>query len=152
MGQSTPVADRAATPDASAVAVRVLGVKAFPSDLEFQSTLVGGLSGIDYDPTTDSWIAISDDRSDNNPARYYELGVRYGESGFEGCRVGRTIGTYLHGPLLPRNPWFADWVIRQALAHRLGGDPPQLEPLSDELESQAHAVSARRAELRGGRG
>jgi lipid II isoglutaminyl synthase (glutamine-hydrolysing) len=74
-----------------------------------------------------------------------------GESGWEGVRVGRAVGTYLHGPLLPRNPWFADWVIRQALAHRLGGEPPQLEPLPDELESQAHAVSARRAELRGGR-
>jgi lipid II isoglutaminyl synthase (glutamine-hydrolysing) len=75
-----------------------------------------------------------------------------GESGFEGARVGRAIGTYLHGPLLPRNPWFADWVIRQALAHRLGSEPPQLEPLPDELEAEAHAVSARRAELRGGRG
>jgi CobQ-like glutamine amidotransferase family enzyme len=74
-----------------------------------------------------------------------------GESGWEGVRVGRAVGTYLHGPLLPRNPWFADWVIRQALAHRGGGEPPQLEPLPDELESQAHAVSARRAELRGGR-
>ena len=74
-----------------------------------------------------------------------------GESGWEGVRVGRAVGTYLHGPLLPRNPWFADWVIRQALAHRLGGEPPQLEALPDELESQAHAVSARRAELRGGR-
>jgi CobQ-like glutamine amidotransferase family enzyme len=74
-----------------------------------------------------------------------------GASGFEGCRVGRAVGTYLHGPLLPRNPWFADWVIRQALAHRQGGEPPQLEQLPDELESQAHVVSARRAELRGGR-
>jgi CobQ-like glutamine amidotransferase family enzyme len=73
-----------------------------------------------------------------------------GESGWEGCRVGRTVGTYLHGPLLPRNPWFADWLLAQALAHRLG-DPPELEPLPDELEAEAHAVSARRAELRGGR-
>ena len=40
-----------------------------------------------------------------------------GESGFEGCRVGRAIGTYLHGPLLPRNPWLADWLLAQALAH-----------------------------------
>jgi CobQ-like glutamine amidotransferase family enzyme len=72
-----------------------------------------------------------------------------GESGWEGCRVGRTVGTYLHGPLLPRNPWFADWLLAQALAHRLG-DPPELEPLPDELEAEAHAVSARRAELRGG--
>ena len=34
-----------------------------------------------------------------------------GESGYEGCRVGRAIGTYLHGPLLPRNPWLADWLL-----------------------------------------
>jgi len=74
-----------------------------------------------------------------------------GESGWEGVRVGRAVGTYLHGPLLPRNPWFADWVIRQALAHRLGGEAPQLEPLPDDLELQAHEVSARRAEVRGGR-
>jgi CobQ-like glutamine amidotransferase family enzyme len=74
-----------------------------------------------------------------------------GESGFEGCRVGRVVGTYLHGPLLPRNPWFADWLLRQALAHRLGGDPPELEPLADDLEQQAHAVSAARARDRGGR-
>jgi CobQ-like glutamine amidotransferase family enzyme len=73
-----------------------------------------------------------------------------GESGWEGCRVGRAVGTYLHGPLLPRNPWFADWVLAQALAHRLGEAPP-LEPLPDELESQAHAVSAERAQTRGGR-
>jgi len=73
-----------------------------------------------------------------------------GESGWEGCRVGRAVGTYLHGPLLPRNPWFADWLLAQALAHRLG-EPPELEPLPDELEHEAHAVSARRAETRGGR-
>jgi CobQ-like glutamine amidotransferase family enzyme len=73
-----------------------------------------------------------------------------GESGWEGCRVERAIGTYLHGPLLPRNPWLADWLLAQALAHRLG-DPPELVPLTDELEDDAHAVSARRAETRGGR-
>jgi lipid II isoglutaminyl synthase (glutamine-hydrolysing) len=73
-----------------------------------------------------------------------------GASGWEGCRVGRAVGTYLHGPLLPRNPWFADWLLAQSLAHR-HGEPPELRPLSDELETEAHAVSARRAELRGGR-
>ena len=73
-----------------------------------------------------------------------------GESGYEGCRIGRAIGTYLHGPLLPRNPWLADWLLAQALARRLG-EAPELAPLPDELESQAHAVSARRAETRGGR-
>ena len=74
-----------------------------------------------------------------------------GESGFEGCRVGRAIGTYLHGPLLPRNPWLADWLLGQAVAHATGGEPPELEELPDELESRAHAVSAERARARGGR-
>ena len=73
-----------------------------------------------------------------------------GASGYEGCRVGRAIGTYLHGPLLPRNPWFADWLLAQAIAHRTGAEP-ELPPLDDELELEAHAVSARRAEARGGR-
>ena len=75
-----------------------------------------------------------------------------GESGYEGCRVGRAVGTYLHGPLLPRNPWFADWVLAQALAHAAGSEEaPTLEPLADELEAEAHAVSSRRARERGGR-
>jgi lipid II isoglutaminyl synthase (glutamine-hydrolysing) len=74
-----------------------------------------------------------------------------GESGFEGCRRGRAIGTYLHGPLLPRNPWLADWLLAQALAHRTSGEPPALEPLADDLEASAHEVAARRAHDRGGR-
>jgi lipid II isoglutaminyl synthase (glutamine-hydrolysing) len=75
-----------------------------------------------------------------------------GESGYEGCRVGRAVGTYLHGPLLPRNPWLADWLLAQALAHRVGGsEAPQLEPLPDELERSAHEVAAQRARERGGR-
>ena len=74
-----------------------------------------------------------------------------GESGYEGCRVGRAVGTYLHGPLLPRNPWLADWLLAQALAHRTGGEPPELQPLEDELESEAHEVSAERARSRGGK-
>jgi CobQ-like glutamine amidotransferase family enzyme len=74
-----------------------------------------------------------------------------GESGFEGCRLGRAIGTYLHGPLLPRNPWLADWLLGQALAHRLGCEAVELEPLPDALESAAHDIAAQRALARGGR-
>jgi CobQ-like glutamine amidotransferase family enzyme len=73
-----------------------------------------------------------------------------GETGYEGCRVGRAVGTYLHGPLLPRNPWLADWLLAQAIAHRTG-EAPVLEPLADDLEAEAHAVSAARAYARGGR-
>jgi lipid II isoglutaminyl synthase (glutamine-hydrolysing) len=75
-----------------------------------------------------------------------------GKSGFEGCRVGHALGTYLHGPLLPRNPWLADWLLAAALAHRAGAtEPPTLEPLADTLEQEAHAVSSARARSRGGR-
>jgi CobQ-like glutamine amidotransferase family enzyme len=74
-----------------------------------------------------------------------------GESGAEGCRWERVYGTYLHGPLLPRNPWFADRLLAEALAHATGGEPEEWAPLGDELEGAAHEVSARRARDRGGR-
>ncbi len=74
-----------------------------------------------------------------------------GSSGFEGCRLGRALGTYLHGPLLPRNPWLADWLLAQALGHATASEPPQLEPLSDTLEQDAFRVAAERARKRGGR-
>ena len=70
-------------------------------------------------------------------------------SGEEGCRYRRAYGTYLHGPLLPRNPWFADRLLSEALAH--AGGPTELAPLPDELELEAHDVSAARARARGGR-
>ena len=74
-----------------------------------------------------------------------------GDSGYEGARIGRALGTYLHGPLLPRNPWLADWLLAQAIAHATGGEAPVLAPLPDRLEAEAHAVSAQRARDRGGR-
>jgi CobQ-like glutamine amidotransferase family enzyme len=60
-----------------------------------------------------------------------------GRDGFEGVRRGNVIGTYLHGPLLPKNVWLADRLIELAL-------DIQLEPLDDRIEDAAHA-SARRA-------
>jgi lipid II isoglutaminyl synthase (glutamine-hydrolysing) len=57
-----------------------------------------------------------------------------GRSGFEGARSGGVIGTYLHGPLLPKNAWFADWLIATAL----GIGTTELAPLDDALEEQAH--------------
>jgi len=60
-----------------------------------------------------------------------------GKDGYEGVRRGNVIGTYLHGPLLPKNVWLADRLIELALGI-------ELEPLDDELEDAAHA-SARQA-------
>jgi CobQ-like glutamine amidotransferase family enzyme len=61
-----------------------------------------------------------------------------GKDGHEGVRKGNVIGTYLHGPLLPKNVWLADRLIELAL-------DTSLDPLpGDEMEEAAHA-SARRA-------
>lgn len=57
-----------------------------------------------------------------------------GEDGCEGVHAGGVIGTYLHGPLLPKNVWLADWLIATAL-----GLSEPLAPLGDELERRAHA-------------
>jgi lipid II isoglutaminyl synthase (glutamine-hydrolysing) len=66
-----------------------------------------------------------------------------GRDGFEGVRAGNLIGTYLHGPLLPKNAWLADHLIALALERRYGARP-ELEPLEDAAEEAAH-VSARAA-------
>jgi CobQ-like glutamine amidotransferase family enzyme len=61
-----------------------------------------------------------------------------GASGYEGVLRGHVVGTYLHGPLLPKNAWFADWLIATAL-----GTDDRLAPLDDALEDAAHADALR---------
>jgi CobQ-like glutamine amidotransferase family enzyme len=73
-----------------------------------------------------------------------------GEDGTEGAVYRGAIGCYLHGALLPKNPWLADRLLADALAHRLGG-PVRLEPLDDRLEEEAHAAVAARVRRAGGR-
>jgi hypothetical protein len=58
-----------------------------------------------------------------------------GRSGLEGARTGNVIGTYVHGPLLPKNSWLSDWLTARAL----GVAPAELAPLDDALELAAHA-------------
>jgi hypothetical protein len=70
-----------------------------------------------------------------------------GNDGQEGVRRRNMIGTYLHGPLLPKNAWLADRLIQLALARREGREP-ELEPLDDALEAAAHE-SAHRAAMNG---
>ena len=64
-----------------------------------------------------------------------------GDDGLEGVRRDNLIGTYLHGPLLPKNAWLADQLIALALERRYGARP-ELEPLDDALEDAAHDVGA----------
>lgn len=55
-----------------------------------------------------------------------------GEDGGEGIRYRNCFGTYLHGPVLPRNPEFADYLILLALRRKYG--KVELSPLDDSLE------------------
>jgi len=62
-----------------------------------------------------------------------------GRDGGEGVQQGRIIGTYIHGPLLPKNPALADFLIAEALRRRHGA--VELAPLDDRLERDAHEVA-----------
>ena len=64
-----------------------------------------------------------------------------GADGLEGVRRDHVVGTYLHGPLLPKNTWFADWLIATATDR----PPGSLEPLDDTLEAAARAAARRAA-------
>ncbi len=69
-----------------------------------------------------------------------------GRDGLEGVKRDNLIGTYLHGPLLPKNAWLADHLIATAITRRTGS-APELVPLGDEIEAAAHegALAAARA-------
>jgi len=58
-----------------------------------------------------------------------------GEDKTEGIRFKNTFGTYSHGPVLPKNPQFADLLISKALENRYG--KAELAPLDDSLEEKA---------------
>jgi len=70
-----------------------------------------------------------------------------GSDGTEGAVTNRVIGTYLHGPLLPKNPWIADTLLRWALEHRYGPGIV-LAALDDNIETRAHQAAIERANTR----
>ena len=59
-----------------------------------------------------------------------------GTTGEEGCLYKNVVGTYIHGPLLPKNPGVADYVLGRALERKYGSGA--LEPLDDEAELAAN--------------
>ncbi len=62
-----------------------------PNDLVVDDTLVGGLSGIDYNPQTGQWIAISDDRSQNAPSRFYTLDLEYSSESLDSVTIQHAV-------------------------------------------------------------
>ena len=67
-----------------------------------------------------------------------------GSDGGEGARYRQVYGTYLHGPVLPKNPWFTDHLTWQGLRHRYGDVAP-LAPLPDGAEERAHEAALKMA-------
>ncbi|HYM84346.1 MAG TPA: hypothetical protein VEY67_09370, partial [Candidatus Dormibacteraeota bacterium] len=73
-----------------------------------------------------------------------------GRDGTEGAVRDHVFATYLHGPVLPKNPWLTDRLIEIALERR-HGMPVELAPLDDELERRAHVVALDKAMRNRGR-
>jgi len=81
------------------------------------------------------------------PLAYVRAGFgNNGEDRTEGAWCGTVFGTYLHGPVLPKNPRFADHLLALALRRRHG--PVELKPLDDRWEEAAHRAAAARAGVR----
>ncbi len=75
-------------------------------------------------------------------------GGNNGQDGTEGAVYRNVIGTYLHGSLLPKNPWLTDYLIARALERRYGS--AELRTLDDDIELLAHNAAIRRAMSRPG--
>ncbi|WP_445679453.1 esterase-like activity of phytase family protein [Radicibacter daui] len=71
--------------------LRFIGEQRLEHKMDFKGTVVGGLSGIDWSPRSGEWIAISDDKSDQSPARFYTLALEYDADGFKAVTVKSVV-------------------------------------------------------------
>ncbi|OFA02117.1 esterase-like activity of phytase family protein [Duganella phyllosphaerae] len=116
---AAPVSASARTPE-SITSLRLIGEQRLPWRQRYRGTMVGGLSGIDYDAARGEWVLICDDRSEHNPARYYRARLDYDQQSFR--RVALTGVTTLlqaDGSAYPSKKTFA----------RRGGAVADLETL-----------------------
>jgi len=81
--------------------LRFLGATAIPNDKEEENTLVGGLSGLDYDPRSGTWVIVSDDRSEHAPARFYHAIIELAKGTPEVTLLGKTTFGQENGALFP---------------------------------------------------
>jgi hypothetical protein len=71
--------------------LRFIGAVTVPNDQTVDGTLVGGMSGIDYDPATDLWYLISDDKSDKSPARFYTAKLTFDQARFASVEIAHAV-------------------------------------------------------------
>ena len=82
---------QAPTDEHAAIRLRYIGEQRIPHRHMYRQTMVGGLSGLDYDTASDTWVMVSDDRSDINPARFYTARLDY-----DARQVGAVTFTGVH--------------------------------------------------------
>jgi hypothetical protein len=71
--------------------LRFIGSVTLPNDTTVDGTLVGGLSGIDYDPVADLWYLISDDKSDKSPARFYTAKLTFDQARLASVEIDHAV-------------------------------------------------------------
>lgn len=78
----------------------------------------------------------------NKPLGKVRYGFGNGPDGYEGVLYKNVVGTYLHGPLLPKNPHVCDYLLKNALDRRYG--VTELQPLEDKEEKEANTYICNR--------
>lgn len=100
--------------------LRFIGEQRLPWRQQYKDTIVGGLSGIDYDAASGDWVTISDDRSAHNPARYYRARLQYDGQSFKPVELtGVTVLLQQDGSTYPAREDYK----------RGGGEVPDLETI-----------------------
>jgi hypothetical protein len=113
------VPHKPAMPD-TVSSLRFIGEQRLPWRQQYQDTMVGGLSGIDYDAASGDWVMISDDRSQHNPARYYRARLQYDAQSFKPVELsGVTVLLQPDGTTYPTKEAYK----------RIGGVVPDLETI-----------------------
>lgn len=74
-----------------AMALRFIGEKSIPPHTDVVGTRVGGLSGLAFDAAGNRWFALSDDRSEKAPARFYTLTLAYDAAAFHDARIDKAV-------------------------------------------------------------
>lgn len=101
-------------------ALRLIGEQRIPPGATFQDTIAGGLSGLDYDASTNTWYLVSDDRSETSPARFYTAKLTLDANAFSSfVLTGVTVFTQANGKPYPSR-------LRQVLAR---GEIPDFESI-----------------------
>lgn len=67
--------------------LKLIDSKTIPHDQTYNKTKVGGISGITYNPKSNKWYLLSDDRSENSPSRFYEANLNYNHRQFNNINI-----------------------------------------------------------------